>query len=187
MSIDHRATSTAYNNGCRCSECRAGRAESAREWRKRNPDSGKVQRDCDKCGKPFLAWPDTHRKGRVNRFCSTGCAGTTPGTGRRQMVTDRDHPLAPPDGRILYYRWLLFEQIGDGAHPCTWCGRTVTWTVGLRHGLKAADLVVDHVDHNSRNNTVSNLVPACNRCNVLRGLVRSWQAETGKTIADLWI
>lgn len=159
-----------------------------RDWRRRNPDSGKVQRICAKegCGQQFMAWPDSHRKNRVNRFCSAACSGTVPGTGRRSNVFKPGHPLARGDGRVLKHRWVLFEAIGGTEHPCNWCGRIVTWTVQVGRGKSDPnDLVVDHIDHDTRNNEIENLAPACQRCNVLRGLVRTWQSETGKTVSDL--
>lgn len=63
-------------------------------------------------------------------------------------------------GHRYVHREVLFAKIGDGEHPCNWCGRVLTW------GL---DLLTDHVDGDKLNNEPSNLVPACNPCNVRRG------------------
>lgn len=70
------------------------------------------------------------------------------------------HPLAARDGRIYVHRLVLFEVIGEGPHPCHWCGRSVNW-------LDAGDgrLVVDHLDFDRRNDTPVNLAPACHPCN----------------------
>lgn len=74
------------------------------------------------------------------------------------------HQLADAAGTVAVHRWVLFERIGPGEHPCHWCGTTVRWT----KGLSASALVADHVDSNPRNNDPSNLVQACQRCNALR-------------------
>lgn len=75
------------------------------------------------------------------------------------------HPLADQSGRVLEHRVVLHAVIGEGPHPCHWCGRTVVW-------VRAEDdevlLVVDHLDENVQNNTPANLVPSCSRCNSTR-------------------
>lgn len=97
------------------------------------------------------------------------------------MRFDRSHPLASKSGRVLTYRASLYSRIGPGTHPCSWCAAPVTWTVVSSRGRKTcADLVVDHLDGDPRNNDPGNLVPACSRCNVLRGLLNAWLGITGK-------
>jgi hypothetical protein len=181
-------TSTAYGRGCRCSICKAGRAAYAREWRRRNPDSGKVERSCERCATKFMAWPPNHspHRKRTGIYCSTDCARTTPGTGWRSNLVRPGHPLAGADGRVLAHRFALYEHIGDGAHPCHWCKTSLNWGTYSRKGKRATnDLIVDHLDSNPRNNSISNLVPACQRCNALRGLIRRWQETTNQPISDL--
>src|SRR5689334_2898842 len=123
---DHRVTSTFYNGGCRCADCRAGRAAYAREWRARNPKRwNTVPKVCEKCGKDFLARPTTKQFPRPSRFCSQECAGNKPGTALRMKVYRKDHPLADGQGRVSLYRCVLYDKIGPGTHPCHWCQNPV--------------------------------------------------------------
>jgi hypothetical protein len=55
----------------------------------------------------------------------------------------------------------------------------VTWTKRARNESRIGDLVVDHLDSNTKNNALENLVPSCNSCNVLRGMMRNWEIRTG--------
>lgn len=79
------------------------------------------------------------------------------------------HPLATDKGLVLEHRLLLFAAIGAGRHPCHWCGSPVRW-VRRKGTVRASDeLVVDHLDGDTWNNAVSNLVPSCFDCNIARG------------------
>lgn len=75
------------------------------------------------------------------------------------LVYAAGHPMSHPNGQALEHRVVLYDAIGPGTHPCHWCGVGVTWRV---------DLTVDHVDAVKENNDLSNLVPACTRCNTQR-------------------
>jgi hypothetical protein len=46
------------------------------------------------------------------------------------------HPLLTPGSRNLVpeHRIVLYEAIGPGSHPCTWCGRLVNWEPGTQIG-----------------------------------------------------
>lgn len=88
-----------------------------------------------------------------------------PQTTRYLMVKRPDHPLATPSRGLVYvHRAVLYDAIGPGVHLCHWCAREVEWD-----GTKIRRLVVDHVDGDTRNNALANLVPACYPCNTLRG------------------
>lgn len=133
------------------------------------------------------AKPSAKRK-RVGIYCSHACAHTMPGTGRRVALYRPGHPIAGSDGRVLIYRYNLFEKIGDGTHACHWCAASVTWNARARKGShQTGDLVVDHLDSNPRNNEVANLVPACQRCNGLRGAIRIWRERTNLPISVLML
>jgi hypothetical protein len=77
------------------------------------------------------------------------------------------HPLAPPSGQLHVHRIVLYDAIGPGAHQCHSCGVEVNWRTATITGK--GSLVVDHLDGNPRNNTLTNLAPACHPCNTRRG------------------
>lgn len=165
-------TVAGYSAKCRCAECRAAINEYSRKRRREGLDRT-VPGSCQRCGTSFMAPPSQ----RARKFCSQKCSRTEPGSGRRAHVTRRGHPLAAiDDGRIMLHRLVLFEKIGPGVHPCHWCGTSVTWhrRVALR-----GDLVSDHLNGNTRDNSPENLVPSCTRCNALRGKLIAWAQETG--------
>jgi hypothetical protein len=81
------------------------------------------------------------------------------------MIGRKGHPLAQGARQNAWlHRVVLYDAIGPGPHGCHWCGVLVAW--------KPADfcerLVVDHLDGDPRNNDRSNLVPACQPCNISR-------------------
>lgn len=84
------------------------------------------------------------------------------------------------------HRYVLHEAIGDGPHPCHWCGKEILWMARRgRNGERPNDLVPDHLDGDPKNNTPENLVPSCYRCNALRGVLSTWERETGKSMLTL--
>jgi hypothetical protein len=85
---------------------------------------------------------------------------------RYHYVTAKGHPLADKQGHLPAHRLLLYEAIGPGTHPCHWCNSPVTWMNGPY--TKKGCLVVDHIDNDGRNNTLSNLVASCQGCNTKR-------------------
>ena len=83
------------------------------------------------------------------------------------------HPIAHRSRgehyRCYEHRRVLYDAIGPGTHRCHWCIQVISWSAkGKRR------LVVDHLDNDKQNNSLSNLVPACHRCNSSRGLFMSW-------------
>lgn len=81
-------------------------------------------------------------------------------------VAAAGHPMAGQNGHARQHRVVLFDAIGPGAHPCHWCGMSVTWD--LSHPASSGALTVDHVDHDRTNTALSNLVPSCHPCNARR-------------------
>lgn len=83
---------------------------------------------------------------------------------RYHLATRHGHPLADRKGFVHVHRIVLYEALGSGPQRCHWCDREIEW-----HPQEARDRVeVDHLDNDGRNNTLSNLVASCHRCNILR-------------------
>lgn len=120
--------------------------------------------------------------GRPKKRCEPGCTcGKHKGTQGRSLnkakgywvLTGIVHPLTGSgelSGRAFEHRVVLWNTLGcnslDCAHPCHWCGKTLTWV-----NLKA-----DHLDGDRLNNDPANLVPSCNGCNIKRGWRRKADA-----------
>lgn len=68
----------------------------------------------------------------------------------------------------------LYDMIGPGPHPCHWCGTQVDWSPGRRG---KGDLISDHVDGDTKNNSPENIVPSCHPCNIRRGHDRRLSSE----------
>ena len=79
-----------------------------------------------------------------------------------------DHPLAASDGKVSAHRLALWDKIGDGEHPCHWCGCPLRWLPG--EGNVPGAITADHLDNDGKNNDPANLVPSCHPCNVKRQL-----------------
>lgn len=80
------------------------------------------------------------------------------------------HPLADSQGRVLEHRFVVYEALGPGPHPCHWCGTDLHWDRRpIEHPTSA--LCIDHIDHNRLNNDLANLVPSCLSCNSRREMV----------------
>lgn len=152
-----------------------------------------VESECLTCGKQFTRrlYASHVAKGAKGLYCSKGCAGKARWLGHgstapRRIIRQPDHPLASDHGKVLEYRAVLYDKIGPGEHPCHWCGTLVRWQRGGKgRGHRRGELAVDHLDGDTRNNASENLVPACNRCNTLRGLMAAWQQATGLPVSHL--
>ena len=111
--------------------------------------------------------------------CSMASKGTITPDGYR-LVRRPNHPLANRWGSVPEHREVLFDAIGDGEHPCHWCGRTLTW-----RGRVGAQINADHLDEDRLNNARENLVPACLDCNTRRGTNGRGLRELAKDLAAL--
>lgn len=69
------------------------------------------------------------------------------------------HPLANGAGDVYHHRLIAYSTRAGVCGPCYWCAVPLQW--------KGA--VVDHLNEDKADNTPSNLVISCNRCNRLRG------------------
>lgn len=73
-----------------------------------------------------------------------------------------DHSIADKSGKVAEHRFVLFNAIGEGPHPCQWgCGRSVDW--GGKSGIN-----VDHLNGDPSDNRLGNLVVSCQQCNKAR-------------------
>lgn len=72
------------------------------------------------------------------------------------------HPLVAGKDRQedREHRVVFYDAHGVGPFNCHWCGIERTWE----------NLHIDHLDDDKGNNSLSNLVVACLRCNTARGL-----------------
>jgi hypothetical protein len=95
-----------------------------------------------------------------------------------RIFHDRNHPLADKSGQIYEHRKVLYEKIGPGIHPCTWCGIDLEW---------GSTLQADHLDAVRLNNVMENLVPSCKPCNTLRGqgARKRWGKSSAEAIASI--
>lgn len=110
-----------------------------------------------------------HRQYRHGSVEATAVLFPSVAPAARYKSTQRpDHPLAPPCGRLYVHRIVLFDEIGEGPHPCHWCGRPVNWSL-VPH---PDELQVDHLNAIKNDNRTENLVPACRNCNATRGSQR---------------
>jgi hypothetical protein len=125
-----------------------------------------IERKCLICGTPFTTYPSLNK-----RYCGRECFHISKRKAKLDSryrylhIGKEGHPLAPPNSAIHEHRVLLYDKIGPGAHPCHHCGATVTWMTSA--GTTAGALVSDHLDRNPKNNNPENLVPSCQRCNIL--------------------
>lgn len=74
--------------------------------------------------------------------------------GHKYLTGMQWHPLAIGKGVVAEHRYVLYEKIGPGTHPCYWCGQPRDW--GGRDGIH-----VDHMDNDPLNNEPWNLEPSC--------------------------
>lgn len=123
-----------------------------------------ITRDCGFCGTAFTR-PPSH----AGEYCSRPCAYAArrkaePGT-KYRMLHRPGHPLAGKSPYIPEHRALLWDKIGPGVHPCHHCSVPLEWLPGSKN--RRGVLTVDHVDRNSHNNALENLVPSCQRCNTM--------------------
>lgn len=127
---------------------------------------------CPQCSISFYRLSSQVRPGVENPSCSAKCRTDS----RRARspkhpyrgTQDPNHPLATKGGRVREHRRKLYDKIGPGVHSCTHCGVDVEWIVG-RSGGGHGSLVTDHLNGNPFDDSLENLVPACQKCNANRG------------------
>lgn len=82
-------------------------------------------------------------------------------------LRDPRHPLATSDGTVREHRAVVYADIGQGPHPCFWCGTVMGWDA----------IVIDHLNEDKADNRRTNLVVSCNDCNRIRGAMKPFLAR----------
>lgn len=126
--------------------------------------------ECDHCGASFERYPSQIAKSR-RHYCDPECRAKgmrkdEVATRYRMVNVGTSHPLAGVSGVIPEHRLLVFDAIGQGPHPCRWCGGEVDWLPGQHTGDGA--LVVDHINGDPKDNRIENLAASCHTCNSAR-------------------
>lgn len=78
---------------------------------------------------------------------------------KRHVVYKPNHPLADRYRKVLRSRYIFYESVKGRDQKCHWCKMPLVWKV---------DLCVDHLDSDSENDSIENLVPSCRGCNANR-------------------
>lgn len=147
-----------------------------------------VTKPCATCGVIFTRQPTSTNP---PKYCSRTCFHTAtrkPDNGRKFRRYERspNHPLASVKGTIPTSRRMLYDHLGEGEHPCHWCGFSLKWRLNQKGGsTKNRDLLVDHLDGDQLNDDPDNLVATCQSCNTVRALAQGWMTRTGRPISDL--
>lgn len=140
------------NRGLSCSLDNCGRPAAARGWCQRHYSRWR------RTGSFEVADPNDYRKVTKAGYVEIRRAG---------------HPLSRVrTGVVMEHRFVLYEAIGPGTHPCNWCAKPVTWDV--RKPGHPDFLTVDHLNWDPADNRLENLVPSCLSCNQRR----CWKPES---------
>lgn len=91
-----------------------------------------------------------------------------------RIIKAHGHPVATSQGKAYEHRVVLYEKLGQGPHPCHWCGKRMPWKGGA-----AVAINVDHLDGDRLNNSPDNLVASCLDCNTKRGAQNGAQVLAG--------
>lgn len=104
-----------------------------------------------------------YRHGSTETVSSAGVVSVS--NGRRYKTKYRPHhPLASKRGIVYEHRMVLYDAIGEGPHPCHYCGIELNWVARGEPG----ELQPDHVNNMGDDNRIENLVPCCRSCNTAR-------------------
>ncbi len=99
------------------------------------------------------------RHGSTERLTTRKQGDLTHNGGNYLLTYAPDHPLATSTCRVYAHRIAYYEAHGKGPFRCYHCGTEVTW----------ATMHVDHLDCDTQNNAIENLVASCPVCNQERG------------------
>ena len=83
------------------------------------------------------------------------------------LVREPTHILADRAGYVYEHRFVYYEHISKEISSCELCGKEIGW----------GNVHIDHIDENRENNSIENLRPLCNGCNVSRNRDFTKQAK----------
>lgn len=89
---------------------------------------------------------------------------------KRPSIRRPNHILAKKSGSVLISRMVLYEALQGKNANCHWCKLPLFWRVGTIQQILLDSLCVDHLDGDTENNKIENLVSSCRACNANRGL-----------------
>lgn len=99
------------------------------------------------------------RHGNTERLTTRKHCDLVHNGGDYLLVYAPDHPLARSSCRVYAHRIAYYDKHGKGPFECFHCGIPVTWAI----------MHVDHLDDDTQNNDLANLVASCPICNQARG------------------
>jgi hypothetical protein len=103
------------------------------------------------------------KKGKFNGEIAVGKSFSK--SGYVYLTMQYDHPLATKGAVVPEHRFVLYQEIGDGPHPCFECRKLLLW-----NGMRKYDCIyVDHINEKRNDNRVANLRVSCLSCNIHRG------------------
>lgn len=154
--------------------CTCGRHQQTEEHRRKNSEAN-LGRAVGETTRQRISVANTGNVsgGRSRRPRSPAEGSFVDEKGYVRLTMEDDHPLASRVGHVKRARKVLYDDIGPGPHECHWgCGKLLQWG---GHG----GIYVDHLDGDTSNDDLDNLVPSCNSCNARRakaGNPTEWSA-----------
>lgn len=115
------------------------------------------------CAMHYHRW---YRHGSVDKVATASGIGAPKSKYRTRGCAG--HPLADKQGRTWEHRLVLFDLLGGADAPCHYCGLKLRW---FAHRSEKDAMQVDHLNRVRDDNRPENLVPACRKCNVRRGML----------------
>lgn len=111
------------------------------------------------------------RTGTTDKI-SRALPGDTVHNGGNYLLTHApDHPLRKGKANRVYaHRIVFYDAHGEGPFQCHHCGKQVDWSF----------MHVDHLDDDTQNNEITNLVASCPVCNQKRGFHKSKAANKAR-------
>ena len=107
---------------------------------------------CDFCGKKRITSPSGYYRSKYHHFCSLNCF--------KKWQRKENHPNWI-DGRSYIPYSLEFKQLRE---PIRNRFNRICQLCGSRENKRNLD--IHHIDYNRKNNSITNLIPLCQSCNL---------------------